>query len=56
MYNKGMFIVKNELPKRLSKQEVYDLFDKIKLGDDCARDKLIEHNIRLVLYEVKCSF
>lgn len=56
MYNEGMFIVQNGLPKLLSKQEVYDLFDKIKLGDDCARDKLVEHNIRLVLHEVNGRF
>lgn len=51
-----MFIVQSELPKCLSKQEVYDLFNKIKLGDGCARDKLVEHNIRLVLYEVNGRF
>lgn len=56
MYKEGMFIDQNGLPRCLSRQEVYDLFDKIRLGDDCARDKLVKHNIRLVLYEVNGRF
>lgn len=51
-----LFIDGHKLPKPLSKQEVYDLLEKIKQGDECARKKLIEHNIRLVLYEVTGRF
>lgn len=45
-----------ELPKTLSKYEVSELIEKIKQGDEKARKKLIEHNIRLVLYEVNHRF
>lgn len=40
------------LPGPLFKQEVYDLLNKVKLGDSQAKSKLVEHNIRLVVYEV----
>lgn len=50
------FIDRNNLPKALSKKDIYELLDKINQGDDSARKTLIEHNIRLVLYEVKNKF
>lgn len=51
-----LFIDGHKLPKPLSKQEVYELLEKIKQGDELAREKLVEHNIRLVLYEVTGRF
>lgn len=51
-----LFIDIHKLPKPLSKEEVYDLIDKMRQGNASARKKLAEHNIRLVLYEVKGKF
>ncbi|MDD6879334.1 MAG: sigma-70 family RNA polymerase sigma factor [bacterium] len=51
-----LFIDIHKLPKPLPKQEVYDLLEKIKQGDERSREKLIKHNIRLVLYEVTACF
>ena len=51
-----IFIDRNELPKTLSKDEVYQLLEKIQQGDELAKIKLAEHNIRLVLYEVTGRF
>lgn len=56
MNTNELFIDSHKLPKPLSKQEVYDLLDKIKQGDEKAREKLVEHNIRLVLSEVTGRF
>lgn len=49
-------LMESELPKPLSKQEVYTLFEKYHLGDLEARDKIVNHNIRLVRYEVFGKF
>ena len=51
-----LFIDSHNLPKPLSKQEVHELLEKINQGDEHARKKLVEHNIRLVLYEVTGRF
>ena len=40
-------------PKPLSKKEESDLLEKMSQGDDNARKKLIEHNLRLVAHIVK---
>lgn len=40
-------------PKPLSPEEERQLFDKMKHGDQKARDKLISHNLRLVAHIVK---
>lgn len=40
-------------PKPLSPKEEKECFEKIKQGDDKARDKLIEHNLRLVAHIIK---
>ena len=52
MNSNSWFIAGNKLPKQLSKQEVYELFEKMKSGDESARTMLIEHNIRLVFHVV----
>ena len=40
-------------PKPLSKSEELELFGKASVGDEQARKKLIEHNLRLVAHIVK---
>ncbi len=40
-------------PKPLSAEEEKELFEKMKAGDEKARDKLISHNLRLVAHIVK---
>ena len=42
-----------ELPSPLTPEEEGDLLDAMKGGDDSAREKLIEHNLRLVVYIAK---
>ena len=44
---------RNVFPKPLSKQEEEECFKKMKEGDDSARSKLIEHNLRLVAHIIK---
>lgn len=41
------------LPPPLTKAEEQELMKRISLGDDCAREKLIVHNLRLVVYIAK---
>lgn len=38
------------LPPPLTKSEENEIFNRILLGDDSAREKLITHNLRLVVY------
>lgn len=52
MDDEKLFITEDELPKSLSKEETYELLVKINEGDDKAKEKLIKHNIRLVIHEV----
>ena len=40
-------------PPPLSKEEECELFSRMNNGDDRARDKLIEHNLRLVSHIIK---
>ena len=46
----------HKLPQPLPKDETYKLFQLAATGSEEARDKLITHNIRLVLYEVSNKF
>lgn len=43
----------NSFPKQLSKKEEEDLLLKYKNGDESAKNKLIEHNLRLVAHIAK---
>lgn len=54
-YN-DIFLEGYKIPKKLPKEEMYDLLSKVSHGDSDARQKLIEHNIRLVIYEVNGRF
>ena len=40
-------------PPPLSKTEEAELFDKMSKGDESARDKIIEHNLRLVSHIIR---
>ena len=52
--NSCLFIGSTDiLPPPLSKEEEYNLALKSSLGDKYARDKLIEHNLRLVVFLAK---
>lgn len=51
-----LFISGEFLPYPLSKQEVYELLEKVKQNDEEAKEKLVRHNIRLVLHEVISHF
>lgn len=48
-----MFIFVKSFPKPLSTNEETEYLGKCKCGDKDARDKLIEHNLRLVAHIVK---
>lgn len=54
-YNE-VFIDAHKLPNPLSKEESCKLLERIKQGDENAKAKFIEHNIRLVLYQVMGRF
>ncbi|MBE7075712.1 MAG: sigma-70 family RNA polymerase sigma factor [Clostridiales bacterium] len=43
----------NGFPKPLSPEEEREAFEKMKQGDESAREKLISHNLRLVAHIVK---
>ena len=51
-----LFIEGHKLPQPLSKEEVYKLIQEANEGSKEARDKLVTHNIRFVLYEVTNKF
>lgn len=51
-----LFANVNTLPSPLSKEKAYELIEKSHLGDKKAKTKLIEHNIRLVIYQVTHQF
>lgn len=56
MTTNDLFVNGRNLPMPLTKQEVYELLRKIKTGDNLAREKLVLHNIRFVLYQVTHKF
>ena len=43
----------NSFPKTLSSDEERECFKKMRSGDKCAKDKLINHNLRLVAHIIK---
>ena len=48
--------IDSKLPKPLKTEEIYEYFEKMKSGDMTAREKIINHNIRLVINEVIKKF
>lgn len=55
MVNEWFLNVKG-INRLLSKEELYDLFDRYKGGDNDARNRIIECNVNLVLYRVSSYF
>lgn len=47
---------RSTFPKQLSKEEEQECIEKIAAGDQNARNKLIEHNLRLVAYIVNKNY
>lgn len=54
--NKIFTTVTDDLPQPLPNEELYHLLKLIREGSKEAYDKLVEHNIRLVIYEVNSRF
>jgi len=55
MYNESIFI-EDSLPSILSVEELYEYLKEARAGSSIAREKVIEHNIKLVLYRVTKVF
>ncbi|MBO7345496.1 MAG: RNA polymerase subunit sigma-70, partial [Clostridia bacterium] len=49
----GSVLGQGSFPKPLSTEEEKEYVEKMRLGDKKARDKLINHNMRLVAHVVK---
>lgn len=47
-----LFVNSSDLPGKLTKEELYELLGKMQKGSLKARDEIIVHNVRLVLYVV----
>lgn len=56
MNTEELFINENNLPEPLPKKEIYELIKKMNQGDEEAKAKIVEHNLRLVRYEVMHRF
>lgn len=56
MGSNELFIEGYRLPKPLSKTEICELIERYKQGDESAKTKLVEHNIRLVIFQVRQKF
>lgn len=54
--NKIFTTVTDDLPQPLPNEELYHLLKLVREGSKEAYDKLVEHNIRLVIYEVNSRF
>lgn len=53
----GKLLVSVEkLPEKLSREELYQLLEEVRCGDMEAREKVIVHNMRLVIYRVFSRF
>ncbi len=49
----GKYFFDSKLPGQLSDKEIEELFNQVQAGSKEAKDKIITHNIRLVIYLVK---
>ena len=52
----GKLYISSRLPKPFEKEELYHYFKEMNNGDVKAREKIIYHNILLVLNEVNTKF
>jgi len=48
-----LFFNYGNLPNTLNKQEIYELFIRMKKGDSLAKEKIVLHNLRLVIVVLK---
>lgn len=55
-FNDGLFLEDYKLPSPLTSNEIEELFLKYKNGDLKAKEKLINHNLKLVFYRVLKKF
>ncbi len=55
MYDNDLFL-DMELPKKLNRKETKEYFERYQNGDSHAREDLILHNIKLVIYRVESRF
>ncbi len=55
MYDNDLFL-DMEIPKKLNKKETKEYFERYQKGDSHAREELILHNIKLVIYRVESRF
>ncbi len=55
LFKRGVYYINGpvSLPEPLTKEEEQLLSEKLADGDECAREKLITHNLRLVVYIAK---
>ena len=56
MNTSEIFLNIDNLPGILNKSQLYELLEKAKANDKTAIKTIVEHNIRLVLYEVTNRF
>lgn len=56
MNTNELFLNGNKLPKQLTEDELYSLFEQLEHGNTEVRQTIIKHNIRLVLYQVTHRF
>ena len=56
MNTSEIFLNIDNLPGILNKSQLYELLEKAKVNDKTAIKTIVEHNIRLVLYEVTNRF
>ena len=56
MNTSEIFLNIDNLPGILNNSQLYELLEKAKANDKTAIKTIVEHNIRLVLYEVTNRF
>ena len=56
MNDEELFLNYTKLPLPLKEDEIYELIKMTQQGDEKAKEILVEHNIRLVVYEVNKRF
>ena len=52
----NQLFIESNLPKSLTKSQIYEYFKKSQNGDKSAREKIIKHNIRLVINLVMTKY
>ena len=55
MYDDNLFL-NGKLPEKLNKKDTIKYFEECQKGNQCAREELILHNIKLVIYRINSKF